>query len=377
MKLHLNRREFLAASAATVAATAMPAGAQSAAAPAGEWRNRQPNMTYRRLGRTGYMVSSIGMGGDDIEPNNIDQVLWAMDMGLNYFDTAPQYARGMSEKGYAKVHKTRGRDKAFQSTKVNVFPNRTMTYARLFRALPDDEQAKITAQASDEIKTNKLAEPNYLGPYFDGQEGGMRSAIVSNILSQKYADKVDAQKVYKQYILDSVDKSLQSLETDHLDCLLMRGIETPYEVTHTPEVFEAFEILKKAGKARFLGFSAHSDPAGVLDAAIGTGVYAVGQIAYHFLNADRVDPVIEKAKKADFGVLCMKAGRVLLNPFNRRVTIPERVAALHKLMPGDQMTVMQKGFHFALQNPNLSAVIIGMTTLEQAKMNVPLAFAKA
>jgi len=377
MKAEFNRREFLAASAATMAAVAMPAGAQNAAAPAEEWKNRQPNMTYRRLGRTGYMISSIGMGGDDIRPDNIDQVLWATEMGLNYFDTAPNYGNGLSEKGYAKVHKTRGRDKAFQSTKVNVFPNRTMTYQRLFRALPDDEQARITAQADDEIKTGKLAEPDYLGPYFNGQEGGMRSAIVSNILSQKYADKVDAQKVYKQYILDSVDKSLQSLETDHLDCMLMRGIETPYEVTHTPEVFEAFEILKKAGKARYLGFSAHSDPAGVLDAAIGTGVYSLGLIAYHFLNAARVDPVIEKARKADFGVLCMKSGRVLMNPFNRRENIPERVAAINKLIPGDQMTVMQKGFHFALRNKNLSGVIIGMTTLEQAKMNIPLAFEKA
>jgi aryl-alcohol dehydrogenase-like predicted oxidoreductase len=377
MKAEFNRREFLAASAATMAAVTMPAGAQNAAAPAEEWKNRQPNMTYRRLGRTGYMISSIGMGGDDIRPDNIDQVLWATEMGLNYFDTAPNYGNGLSEKGYAKVHKARGRDKAFQSTKVNVFPNRTMTYQRLFRALPDDEQARITAQADDEIKAGKLAEPDYLGPYFNGQEGGMRSAIVSNILSQKYADKVDAQKVYKQYILDSVDKSLQSLETDHLDCMLMRGIETPYEVTHTPEVFEAFEILKKAGKARYLGFSAHSDPAGVLDAAIGTGVYSLGLIAYHFLNAARVDPVIEKARKADFGVLCMKSGRVLMNPFNRRENIPERVAAINKLIPGDQMTVMQKGFHFALRNKNLSGVIIGMTTLEQAKMNIPLAFEKA
>jgi predicted aldo/keto reductase-like oxidoreductase len=205
----------------------------------------------------------------------------------------------------------------------------------------------------------------------------VRMAIVSNILSQKYAGKVDAQKVYKQYILDSVDKSLQSLGTDHVDCVLMRGIDTPYEVTRTTEVFDAFEILKKAGKARFLGFSAHSDPAGILDAAIDTGVYSMGMIAYHFLNADRVDPVIEKARKADFGVLCMKAARVVQNPFNRRETIPERVAALNKLIPGDGMTVFQKGFHFALQNKNLSGVVIGMTTLDQAKQNVPLALSKA
>ena len=368
----VNRRDFLAASAATVASAAMP-GALPAQAPAGEWKNRQPDMTYRRLGRTGYMVSSIGMGGDDIAPDNLDQVMWSIDQGLNYFDTAPGYNRGQSQKGYAVVHKQRGRQNFFQSTKVNVFPNRTMTYSRLFRTLPDDEQAKIGAQADEEIKSKKLNEPDYLGPYFTGQEGGMRSAIISNILSQKYADKVDAQKVYKQYIVDSVDESLKELETDHLDCCLMRGVETPYEITHTTEVFEAFEILKKAGKARFLGFSAHSDPAGVLDAAIDTGQYSLGLFAYHFMNAKRVDPVIEKAKKADFGVLCMKASRVLQNPYNRREMIPERVAILNKLIPGDKLTLFQKGFYYALQNKNLSGVVIGMTTLAQAKENVPLA----
>jgi len=373
----VNRRDFLAASAATVASAAIPAGALAAEAPAEEWKNRHPDMTYRRLGRTGYMISSIAMGGDDIRPNNIDQVLWSVEQGLNYFDTAPNYGNGQSEKGYALVHKQRGRQNFFQSTKVNVFPNRTMAYSRLFRTLPDDEQAKITAQADEEIKSGKLNEPDYLGPYFNGQESGMRSAIVSNILSQKYADKVDAQKDVKQYIIDSVEGSLRSLETDHLDCCLMRGIETPYEITHTTEVFEAFEVLKKAGKARFLGFSAHSDPAGVLNAAIDTGQYSLGLFAYHFLNAKRVDPVVEKARKADFGVLCMKAARVLQNPFNRRELIPERVAILDRLIPGDKLTPFQKGFSFALQNKNLCGVVIGMTTLDQAKENVPLAMTKA
>jgi aryl-alcohol dehydrogenase-like predicted oxidoreductase len=369
-----NRREFLLSSAVGVAATTIAA---QAAAPAEEWRNRQSNMTYRRLGRTGYMVSSVGMGGDDVTPNNNDQVLWSVDAGLNWFDTAPHYANGLSEKGFAAALKARGREKIFQSTKVNVFPNRTMTYSRLFRTLSEDEQAKITAQADDEIKAGKLAEPDYLGPYFNGQEGGLRSSIIANILSQKYADKVDAQKIYKQYVLDSVDGSLRSLGVDYLDCLLVRGVETPYELSHAQEVLDAFEVVRKAGKVRFLGFSAHSDPGGVLNAAIDTGVYSVGMVAYHFLNAKRVDPVIDKAKKADFGVLAMKSARVLQNPYNRREFIGARVAALNKLAPGDKLTPFQKGFSFALQNKNLSGVVIGMVTLDHAKEDVPLAFAKA
>jgi predicted aldo/keto reductase-like oxidoreductase len=89
-----------------------------------------------------------------------------------------------------------------------------------------------------------------------------------------------------------------------------------------------------------------------------------------------VGPVLEKAKKADFGVMAMKASRVIQNPFNRRQNIPERAKTLEALMPGD-MTIFQKGFRWALQNPNLSGVVIGMTNMDMAKEDVPLAFAKA
>jgi predicted aldo/keto reductase-like oxidoreductase len=89
-----------------------------------------------------------------------------------------------------------------------------------------------------------------------------------------------------------------------------------------------------------------------------------------------VDPVIEKAKKADFGVLAMKAARVIQNPFNRRVNIPERVKAMDAAVPGD-LTPFQKGFKYALQNPNLSGVVIGISDMAQAKEDVPLAITKA
>jgi aryl-alcohol dehydrogenase-like predicted oxidoreductase len=370
------RREFLTISAgAVVSAAVFPRMAEARNALQGEWRNRQPGMTYRRLGRTGLMVSSIGMGGDDIRPAGIDYVLWAVDQGLNYFDTAPQYGGGQSERGYALVIKARGRDQVIQNTKVNAHPNRATRYRQIFASLPESEQADLRKKAEDLVAERDLENPDYLGPYFTGQASGMRNAMIANLVSEKYRDKFDSQKELKQYIIDSVERSLKALETDHVDCLLMRGVETPFEVTNTPEIFEAFETLKKQGKARFLGFSAHSDPAGVLDAAIDTGVYSMGMIAYHFLNHRWVDPVLEKAKKADFGVMAMKASRVIQNPFNRRETQPARVKALNALVPGD-MTVFQKGFHWALQNPNLSGVVIGISNMEMAKEDIPLAFEK-
>ena len=70
-----------------------------------EWRNRQPGMAYRRLGRTGYMVSEIVMGGNTISPDNNKHVEMAIEMGLNYLDTSPVYGGGKSEEGYGEVVK--------------------------------------------------------------------------------------------------------------------------------------------------------------------------------------------------------------------------------------------------------------------------------
>ena len=373
--LKVPRRGFLAMSAAAAVTATVPGSVPAIAADA-DWRNKQSGMRYRRLGRTGLMVSGMGIGGDDIAPNNIDYVLWAMDLGVNYFDTAPHYNGNRSEPGYAAVLKARGRDKVFQNTKINVFPNRTRVYQAIFKSLSESEQTEIRNRVAEEIERRGLENPDYLGPYFMGQAGGLRSAMISNVLAEKYRDKIDHQKEIKQNMFDSLEGSLKALGTDHVDCLLMRGVETPYEIRNTPEVLEAFEQIKKQGKARFLGFSAHTDPAGCLEAAIETGTYSMALIAYHFLNDRWVGPMLEKAAKADFGVMAMKASRVILNPMNRRQTSPERVKAINEAVPGDHMNAHQKGFWWALQNPNLTGVVAGMLNFDQAKEDVPLALEK-
>ncbi len=323
------------------------------------------------------MVSSMVMGGEQVSPDNYGHVLWAVDQGLNLFDTSPSYGNGLCERGYAQVLKARGRDRVFQNNKVNVFiTNRKRLYRDIFNSLPESEQAQVRNRVNEEVERRALDNPDYMGIYFTGQATDLRDAMIANILAEKYSHQIDSQREYKQYILNSVEGSLKALGTDHLDCVLMRGIDTAYEIRNTPEVFEAFEILKKQGKARFLGFSAHSDPAGVLEAAMETPPYSMGIVGYHFLNHKYMAAVLEKAKKADFGVMCMKAGRIVQNPYNRRETQPNRVRALDALVPGN-MSIFQKGFHWALQNPNLSCVVAGIDDMAQAKEDVPLAMTKA
>src|SRR5690349_17860400 len=83
-------------------------------------------MQYRVLGRTGLRVSEVGCGGaplgianynevwnplaPDTTASMIDALHRAIDLGYNYFDTAPSYGDGRSEEvmGMALAGKREG-----------------------------------------------------------------------------------------------------------------------------------------------------------------------------------------------------------------------------------------------------------------------------
>jgi len=371
---HMHRRDFLVGSAAAAVSAALPGGAS--AAPAGaEWRNKQSGMTYRRLGRTNYMVSTVGMGGDDIRPDNHDQVLYAMDLGLNYFDTSPRYGGGLSEKGYAEVLKARGRENVFLSSKTHHMSTRDWKpYDDLFSSLPASEQTKYRNRVREEIERTGATKREYMGHYFGGQDKLIRKSVLWELLVKDFSEKVEGKKDYKAAIISDVEGSLKTMGTDYLDCLLCpHGADVPYEAVGIPDIYEAFEVLKKQGKVRHLGFSAHSDPARILDAAIDSGVFSMGLVAYNFINHSFVDDALARAEKEDFGVVAMKASRVLQNPFQRSRLVKARVDAVNELMPGDDLTPFQKGFKWALARKRIKSVVMGISNMEMAKEDVPLA----
>jgi aryl-alcohol dehydrogenase-like predicted oxidoreductase len=88
-------------------------------------------MRYRTFGRTGWQVSEIGLGGSwfygrpEIDPQpiayGVEMVEHALELGINYFDTAPLYGRGRSEEVLG--HALRGVDEPYYlATKVGYFP---------------------------------------------------------------------------------------------------------------------------------------------------------------------------------------------------------------------------------------------------------------
>jgi predicted aldo/keto reductase-like oxidoreductase len=337
-----------------------------------EWRNKQPEMRYRRLGRTGFMVSEIVCGGDPIAPNNNRHVELAIEMGLNYLDTAPAYGEGQSEMGYAAVIEGSKRQRVFLNTKISPFsPARFQAYRAIFDKLSRQEQDAILREADEDVAQRQVTVPSYFGSYFTGQLRQAEEMAIANAMEKKYGNHFDRRATYVETITRSLESSLRRLKTDHLDIMMCpHGAASAAEV-QIPEIHEAFEKLRQQGKVRFLGVSAHNDPAGVLRAAMNTGVYSLAMVAYNIMNRARVEPVIEEAHRRDFGVIAMKTAQAVFQPDRSTKPVPERIALLSQTIPGE-LGVHQKAYRLALNNAHLSAVISNMVDEKQVKDNLPV-----
>ena len=83
-------------------------------------------MKYRELGRTGYKVSEVSFGawaigaewGDVDDKESIAALHKAVDMGVNFFDTADVYGDGHSEKLLAQLKRERAGEEIIIATKA-------------------------------------------------------------------------------------------------------------------------------------------------------------------------------------------------------------------------------------------------------------------
>jgi aryl-alcohol dehydrogenase-like predicted oxidoreductase len=84
-------------------------------------------MEYRRLGRTGYEISAISFGawaiggqawGGADDDTSLRALHRAVDLGVNFFDTADVYGDGHSEKLLARLRRERRGEKILVATKA-------------------------------------------------------------------------------------------------------------------------------------------------------------------------------------------------------------------------------------------------------------------
>jgi predicted aldo/keto reductase-like oxidoreductase len=129
----MNRREFIGGTVATT--LAMAAGTAMASADSAQQSKRKTvkdlpynsrthkAMPTRNLGKTGYQVGIFSLGGQATlevkgnEKESVEIINRAIDLGVNYIDTAAGYGNGVSEINIGQVLKDR-RGEVFQTSKT-------------------------------------------------------------------------------------------------------------------------------------------------------------------------------------------------------------------------------------------------------------------
>ena len=311
------RRDFLKAGTAAVAGAAAGSLGTAGAAPADTSKilNYNPKMGYRRLGKTGVMISEVSLGGHgatgDHVKNRIAVLQRAVELGMNLVDNniaaeCDLYGRAMAESTHAK------RDKWFIG----------------FASWPQ----KITSEYED--------------------------------------------KLSKQGMIKSIEDRLKGYRTDVLDMWRPVGatwgegqkkLATMLMVTQKTLdlVVEVFEKVKQQGKVRFLGISAHNPK--VFRRVLGEyPQFSVIIFPYLFLTKEfGGDSLLKLAKEKDVGVIGLKpfgAGTTFgLKPRQIKDRVDQRAASLVKEM---------------LQEPRISAVIPGVNIPEQLDVNVKGSYQK-
>lgn len=365
----LSRRHFLSvASASSVGLTGMALNPLHASEQtvkitsppvAPEWRNKQPDMAYRQLGRTGMMISEVVCGGDPVRHGNTRPVELAIEKGLNYLDMAPAYGNGECEEAYSKViDSSSKREKVFMTTKVSGFGAvRDQLYKEIFDGLPAGKQEAMLKRAKEMRAERAVDKPGYYLTYWPGQDNSMDSAYLSNAMMQDYGHLVDGSKAYREKIINSLEGSLRRTGIEYFDILMCpHGADCPEEV-QIPEIYETFDQLKRDGKVRFLGLTTHNDPAGVLRAATATGNYDVVMCAYNIINGGYMEDAIRKAYEAGMGIIGMKVAMAVATHHKALQPTPAwRVEKVQRIVPGEMKAPM-KAYIWALQNPHISGVI--------------------
>jgi len=116
-------------------------------------------------------------------------------------------------------------------------------------------------------------------------------------------DKAGAEK--------ELDESLRQLQTDHVDLYQLHALAKVEDVNKAlgpGGALEAFVAAKKAGKVRFLGFSAHSVEAALLamdQFDFDTVLFPVNFVMYSQANFG--PQIVQRAREKQMGIMAIKA----------------------------------------------------------------------
>jgi len=145
----------------------------------------------------------------------------------------------------------------------------------------------------------------------------------------------------------SVERSLRRLRTDYIDVLVWHGHSSPDEVSD-PKLFEFMSKMKKEGKVRFSGFSAHSRMAPLLREAAKSNLHDVALVSYNFTRSKDLKEAVALAAQSGIGIVAMKTQ-----------------AGGYKKEKMGGLNPHQAALKYILRDQNVSAAVPGVTTIEQ------------
>ncbi len=145
----------------------------------------------------------------------------------------------------------------------------------------------------------------------------------------------------------SVDRSLKRLQTDYVDVLVWHELHSPKEVSDA-RLYEFMMKMKKEGKTRFAGFSAHSNMASLLIEASKSNYHDVALVSYNFTRSKKLKEAVAAAANSGIGIVAMKTQ-----------------AGGYKKEKMGGLSPHQAALKYVLTDQNVSAAIPGVTTIEQ------------
>jgi aryl-alcohol dehydrogenase-like predicted oxidoreductase len=295
-------------------------------------------MRYRILGRTGLKVSEVGygawgiggtqwIGGDDRE--SLAALRRALELGLNFIDTALVYGDGHGERLVGQV----------------------------VREAPQPVYV-----------ATKVPPKNRRWPARPGI--GIREVFPYS------------------YILECTEQSLRNLGLDHIDVQQLH-VWNP-EWIHEDDWRRAFEDLQRSGKVRFVGVSINDhQPDSALE-LIETGLIDTVQVIYNIFDQSPERRLFPLCQERNIGVLARVpldegalTGQITAESRfdprdfrsfyfrgDRKRQVEERVAALRRDLAGVEGDLPEIALRFCLSHPAVSTVIPGMRKVRHVEANL-------
>ncbi len=294
-------------------------------------------MEYRPLGRTGLSVSAIGFGAWGIgggmwigaeDAQSLRALHRAVDLGINFIDTAFDYGSGHSE-------------------------------ALVGRLLRERRETVLVA--------TKIPPKNRVWP-------ASATAPVSECFPA-------------EHIVEYAERSLRNLGRDHVDLMQLHTWHDSY--LDQDGWRDAFVELKRSGKARFLGLSVSDhDPASALR-AVTSGIFDTVQVIYNIFDPTPARALLPACAAAGVGVLArvpfdegaltgavtaettFPAGDFRNRYFggDRKRQVGERVQALRASLGEEARTLPELALRFCLSHDAVSTVIPGMRRIASVEAN--------